>query len=255
MSLNFFTADIADQEFLSRWEGDREMWSNAVESYVHWSMVTGINPLTEENYTEWYRRYITANLAIGTPPAEVYLSLRDVRKLIGMSTNVTTLTPAAFAKKIRETMERNARETVEGRLSDLAKTDAVEAEILDDGDLISDLQHSYIWAYRARVDENQEWTVEQGSQFAYDVESWTVNRLINEAEHMIDGGLIGWKANLDARRALEDDTDVRWQAFEFLKSKGITPSGPRALDLMADLDAHHWHKGAGFVADILSRRK
>jgi hypothetical protein len=71
----------------------------AQESLIFGTMFLGVNPITEENYKEFYKRHVTFYHAQGWKP---YLTLADVHNAVGLATNASQITPAAFKKKLME---------------------------------------------------------------------------------------------------------------------------------------------------------
>lgn len=123
MSLNFDTSAIADKAFLTRMGSDipghmedptKEYWSHEITAVVHWSMIVSLSSITEANHEKWYARYVQFMLATGAPRDEWYITLDMVRKSIGLTTNVSTDTDAAYAKWIRSKIEDRAREILNG---------------------------------------------------------------------------------------------------------------------------------------------
>lgn len=134
MSLNFDTSKL-DKSFTTRMgsadpghmeDPTKEYWSYEVTAVVHYSMIVSLSAITAENHEKWYGRYVTFMLATGTPKADWYITLDMVRKCIGLTTNVSTDTDAAFAKWIRSKIEQTAKDAVTNARREL---DAPTAEI------------------------------------------------------------------------------------------------------------------------------
>jgi hypothetical protein len=74
----------------------------AKESLIFGTMFYGINPITESNYVEFYKRHVKDHVAQGREP---YLTLEDCHNAVGLGTNASPITPAAFNKKLAGYLE------------------------------------------------------------------------------------------------------------------------------------------------------
>lgn len=87
---------------------DAENWNKvsdgAKESLIFHTMFLGINRVTEDNYRDFYRRYIQFNRAQGYEEP-YYLTAEDVHNAIGLHTNASPITPAAWRKKLAEWLD------------------------------------------------------------------------------------------------------------------------------------------------------
>jgi hypothetical protein len=87
---------------------DAENWDKihdgAKESLIFHTMFLGINRITEENYKDFYKRYVQLNRANGWDEPH-YLTPEDVHNAVGLHTNASTLTPAAWRKKLNESLD------------------------------------------------------------------------------------------------------------------------------------------------------
>lgn len=88
---------------------DSENWDKlhdgAKESIIFHTMLVGINKITEDNYQEFYKRYVQLNRSNGWDLKDNYLTPEDVHNAVGLHTNASTLTQAAFRKKLTESLE------------------------------------------------------------------------------------------------------------------------------------------------------
>lgn len=113
MSLNFQFNAIADTKEGMQWlwpEYDEETnpavpLNSKVESIIFNTMSTGINKITIDNYTTFYKRYLMIHRATSSKH-DPYLSLEDVYKTIGLTTNASSMTDAAFKKHVLSILER-----------------------------------------------------------------------------------------------------------------------------------------------------
>lgn len=112
MSLNFNFEKIADKSILFvdgkvPAEDESGDLNAATQTCIWMTMHLGINPITEENYQKFYDRYVEYMTAYGEN--EKFWSLKsadDVKARIGLSTNASKITDAAFKKLIKRMNER-----------------------------------------------------------------------------------------------------------------------------------------------------
>jgi hypothetical protein len=108
MSLSYDLSQVA-QSTKDEWSEDagetqaEEAWAKAV-TVIQWCMATGIGEITEKNVAEWYARYLLLNATLDFAP---YLRLTDVRKLIGLKTNVAFESAASLRKRAYENVLRD----------------------------------------------------------------------------------------------------------------------------------------------------
>jgi hypothetical protein len=95
MALNWDAKKAANWKLI----GDAEK----EKSLVFGTMTFGINPITEENHEEYFRRHAAFYRAKGYPP---FLALADIRNAIGLSTNASRLSNAAWKKRLLEVIEQ-----------------------------------------------------------------------------------------------------------------------------------------------------
>lgn len=97
MSLNWNLEKVKDFKEIS--EGGE--W-RITDTLIWATMGVGINRITEENYVEFYARLHLQELLWGTYMMEngksKYITLEDVKRRIGLSTNVSNLTRSQFNK-------------------------------------------------------------------------------------------------------------------------------------------------------------
>lgn len=86
-----------------------------VESIIFATMSTGINKITEDNAVEFYSRYRIVCLAANRQP---FFSVGDVHKAIGLKTNASSITPAAFKKHVYDIIERDINWKVQQDMKD-----------------------------------------------------------------------------------------------------------------------------------------
>lgn len=79
------------------------------ESLIFATMAVDMGEITEKNYEEFFKRYVMFCDATGQTR---YLTLADVKSAIGLHTNVSTSTPAAYKKRLYGIIERHADDVV-----------------------------------------------------------------------------------------------------------------------------------------------
>lgn len=97
MPLRFETEEITDREILYTGP-NQKIWSGWVETMAFATITVGINRITEKNYEEFYERYVMFMYAHGIEDWE--LTQEVVQKFIGLRTNASSITPAAFKKSM-----------------------------------------------------------------------------------------------------------------------------------------------------------
>lgn len=89
------------------WEADE--W-DVLESIVFATLSTNIGEITEDNAREFVVRHLLCNRVLGFPPSP-YITHENVKKFVGLCTNVPTLTRAqwlshgAIISMLRRTLE------------------------------------------------------------------------------------------------------------------------------------------------------
>lgn len=107
MSLNFDASNIENKEILTEKLGSgREVWSQETQSMVFATMYLGIPKITDETAGEFYRRYRMYATAQGQPQPG-FLTENHVRQYIGLSTNASKITMAAFNKILLDVMQES----------------------------------------------------------------------------------------------------------------------------------------------------
>lgn len=69
-----------------------------INYYVWMCLLIGMRGITEKNYREWYKRCIIWE---GLQERTSEITLADVRKRIGLTTNVSEMSRLAFLKKVK----------------------------------------------------------------------------------------------------------------------------------------------------------
>lgn len=92
MSLNWNAENSANWDKLSGY---------AQETLIFATIPLGINKITNENYQEFYARYLKLMLIKGWNPD---ISPEDVKNAIGLYTNASSKTPAKFGKDLLEAL-------------------------------------------------------------------------------------------------------------------------------------------------------
>jgi hypothetical protein len=86
--------------------------------------ILGVGRITEENYLKWWTRYAAYMTACGDPQEKWFLTLSDVRRSIGLSTNVSDSTDAAFKKVLFRRLDERAQDIAKRDLKALTEADA-----------------------------------------------------------------------------------------------------------------------------------
>lgn len=100
MSLNW------DATKAEHWE---DLEPQKQESLIFATMAVDMGEITEKNYEEFFKRYAMFSSAADQ---QRYLTLEDVKAGIGLRTNVSTTTPAAFRKRLVSILERHAEDAI-----------------------------------------------------------------------------------------------------------------------------------------------
>lgn len=115
MSLNFDLTAVKERLGEERYEflttspetrgKENAKWHPVTDRLIWWTMALGLNRIEESNLAEWYFR--TAFLQKIDGPEfqyndgrKVYLTKQDIKNHIGLRTNVTTETRAAWLKRV-----------------------------------------------------------------------------------------------------------------------------------------------------------
>lgn len=94
------------------------------ESIIFRTMFLGVNPLTEDNVRKFFGRSADWDEAHGN--TEPYLSLEDCRAGVGVSSNASTLTDAAFKRKLGKITKLREAEAAEAAYAEHAKSYAAK---------------------------------------------------------------------------------------------------------------------------------
>lgn len=104
MSLNFDTSKIENKEILKEMLGSREVWSQETQSMVFATMYLGVPKIADETAGEFYRRYRMYATAQGQPQPG-FITENLVRQYIGLTTNASKITNAAFNKVLLDLLQ------------------------------------------------------------------------------------------------------------------------------------------------------
>ena len=101
-------------------EGDRQ-W--AITNQIIWATIgVDIGSITEKNYEEFYARLKIFDRMTGAGKhSKFQITLADVKRRIGLSTNVANTSRASFIKKMRTRMEQDINNHVAFERKQLAK--------------------------------------------------------------------------------------------------------------------------------------
>ena len=96
------------------WDATRaEHWDeldwDKKESLIFATLAVDFGEITERNHEEFFKRYAMFCIAA---EQKRYLTLEDVRKGIGLRTNVSTTTPAAYKKRLGGILEQHAADAL-----------------------------------------------------------------------------------------------------------------------------------------------
>jgi hypothetical protein len=108
VSLNYFYGDVKDADTVVFDENDN--MRPEVQSVIFLTMTLGMPKVTEENASEFYRRYLMVEPVFGWKDTGVDLAL--LRSLAGLSTNASSKTMAAFKKDVMRELEERAERKV-----------------------------------------------------------------------------------------------------------------------------------------------
>ena len=103
MSLDYSYKNVVDSDTVM-WDEEDHMLPE-VQSIIFATIGVGISTITGDNYVIFYERYVRHSLVYGSEP---YFTLALVKKMVGLSTNASPLTDAAFKKNLLATLDRRA---------------------------------------------------------------------------------------------------------------------------------------------------
>ena len=84
--------------------------NGVTESLIWATMTVGISEITNKNYEEFHRRLLEYDICSNTYPITTkkigsrHLTLEEVRKHIGLSTNASEVTRAAWEKRLKQVL-------------------------------------------------------------------------------------------------------------------------------------------------------
>ena len=117
MSLNYDFSKVSEHEKLHE---DKNEWQ-LTDTLIWLTMAVGIREITEKNYVEFYSRLHFLEKLEGTfvnaDGKPRYYTIEDVKRRIGLSTNVTNYTRLQFinmkSKRFFQDIERHEAQKVE----------------------------------------------------------------------------------------------------------------------------------------------
>ena len=122
MSLNWNAQDVHDIDAL---HGDEVQWE-VTKAIVFRTMLTNMGEITEKNYEEFYTRIALCDRLFGSligltdedgEMKDYFITLADVKRRIGLETNVHEQSKAKFngwlVRTLRRDVERSIREQKE----------------------------------------------------------------------------------------------------------------------------------------------
>lgn len=122
MSLNWNAQDVHDIDAL---HGDEVQWE-VTKAIVFRTMLTNMGEITEKNYEEFYTRIALCDRLFGSligltdedgEMKDYFITLADVKRRIGLETNVPEQSKAKFngwlVRTLRRDVERSIREQKE----------------------------------------------------------------------------------------------------------------------------------------------
>jgi hypothetical protein len=125
MSLNFDYSKIKDFETVCTDPHNPDEWATVTWALTLATMVIGFGRITEDNLYEFWRRLdlwqrnVTAFMHKNAQPW--YFEFEDVRRHIGLSTNVTTMKDGEWNKHYKQAIERNRSDVAEHEIRQSAK--------------------------------------------------------------------------------------------------------------------------------------
>ena len=131
MSLNFQFNALVDSDEGMQWvwpefnaETNPSVPMNPkVESIIFATMSVGINRITEDNAPSFYGRYLMICRALKSNP---YFNMEDVYRTVGLTTNVSSMTDAAFKKHVYSILEREVNWIVSQEMKKLNDKDGLD---------------------------------------------------------------------------------------------------------------------------------
>lgn len=113
MSLNWNIEKCANTDFLK----SEAEWP-ITEALIWTTLFIDIGEITASNVKRFYERAFTFELLHGPILKDRPLTIRDVRRRIGLTTNVTTKTDADWRKRVQRMLAEKAKKAAEDFDSD-----------------------------------------------------------------------------------------------------------------------------------------
>ena len=122
MALHFNYKNVADQSLIED-PTDKDRYHPVFDALIWLSLSCGYNEITKNNAAKVYLRVKTFQLVSGayfrkrqegTPGIPVYITQADVDAYIGLTTNASTMTDSAFAKRVMEWAKDSTKARNEG---------------------------------------------------------------------------------------------------------------------------------------------
>lgn len=115
MSLDFQLRDIKNYEEIcfvgtQPWGNGEKELSDVTRTLIWDTLVVGLGQVTEQNLDEWVYRLHIMDLAY---PRELRITYQDLVNHIGLRTNASTITLAAFKKKAMNMLDSQAKRAVQ----------------------------------------------------------------------------------------------------------------------------------------------
>lgn len=126
MSLNWSASKVENFEAIMAEDPDNEV---RLKTLVFGTMNCGVNPITEKNYEEFYRRLMLSQQVLvgGLRPGEFaeWIPLSFVKKMIGLGTNASTKSVTQFNKDIISQMESDQYHVLQEQKKLVAEAETV----------------------------------------------------------------------------------------------------------------------------------
>lgn len=103
MALNYDLTKIKDYKKLWNKKGENSEMKEPYRTIIFCTMITGIREITEENSSNFYARISFIEKTQGSffykGKKPCYISENDIKRMIGLRTNASTLTRSQFIKR------------------------------------------------------------------------------------------------------------------------------------------------------------
>jgi hypothetical protein len=115
MALNADYRNIKDFPALYVQKNGEKVLGTVWETLVLYSLLVGLNTITDKNIDEWFFRLKALEILHGpafrTGDGKAFdFGLSDVQRMIGLRTNVTSISRAAFLNNCKQVLADQARE-------------------------------------------------------------------------------------------------------------------------------------------------